>query len=88
VPLEAQGAAFDRQGNLWVSASNSQWGRLYRLDRQGKVAAQYEMVAGLEDLAVDEQGRMWGLSESGTRKYIDWTTRYPYVFRIDPARLK
>jgi len=88
VPLEAQGAAFDRQGSLWVSASNGQWGRLYRLDRQGNVKAQYEMVAGLEDLAVDEQGRLWGLSESGTRKYMDWPTRFPYIFRIDPAKLK
>ena len=32
--------------------------------------AQYEMVAGLEDLGVDAQGRLWGLSESGTRKYL------------------
>ena len=88
VPVEAQGAAFDKQGNLWVSASNSRWGKLYKLDRKGNIKAQYEMVAGLEDLAVDEQGRLWGLSESGTRKYIDWATRFPYIFRIDPAKLK
>ena len=88
VPLEAQGAAFDRAGNLWVSASNSQWGKLYRLDRQGKVLAEYAMPAGLEDLTVDDQGRMWGLSESGTRKYIAWTTKFPYLFRIDPQKLR
>ncbi|MEO7548563.1 MAG: hypothetical protein ABIT82_09085 [Ramlibacter sp.] len=88
VPLEAQGAAFDKQGNLWISASNSQWGKLYRLDRQGNVKAEYAMVAGLEDLTVDEQGRLWGLSESGTQKYMAWTTRFPYIFMIDTARLK
>ena len=88
VPLEAQGAAFDKAGNLWVSASNSQWGKLYRLDRQGKVLVEYEMPAGLEDLTVDDSGRLWGLSESGTRKYLDWTTRFPYVFRIDVDALK
>ncbi|HWI80624.1 hypothetical protein [Ramlibacter sp.] len=88
VPLEAQGAAFDKAGNLWVSASNGQWGKLYRLDRQGAVKAAYDMVAGLEDLTVDEAGRLWGLSESGTRKYLHWPTRFPHIFQIDPARLK
>ena len=87
VPLEAQGAAFDKLGNLWVSASNGKWGKLYRLDRQGKVTAQYEMVAGLEDLTVDASGQLWGLSESGTRKYLAWETRYPYIFRIDTGKL-
>ena len=88
VPLEAQGAAFDRAGNLWVSASNSQWGKLYRLDRQGRVLAEYQMPAGLEDLTVDESGRLWGLSESGTRKYLHWDTRFPYIFQIDVGKLK
>jgi hypothetical protein len=88
VPLEAQGAVFDQAGNLWVSTSNSKGGRLYRLNRQGTVLAQYEMVAGLEDLAVDEGGRLWGMSESGTRKYLKWETRFPYVFQIDLGRLR
>ncbi len=88
VPLEAQGAAFDKGGDIWISASNSKWGRLYRTDRQGRVKAQYEMTAGLEDLAVDSQGRLWGLSESGTRKYLHWETKFPFIFMIDPAKLK
>lgn len=88
VPLEAQGATFDKAGNLWVSASNSRWGRLYRLDRQGAVKAQYELPAGLEDLTIDDAGRLWGLSESGTRKYLAWDTKFPYLFQIDVARLK
>lgn len=88
VPLEAQGAAFDKGGDLWVSASNGKWGKLYRLARQGNVKAQYEMPAGLEDLTVDPQGRLWGLSESGTRKYLHWPTRFPFIFQIDPAKLK
>jgi len=88
VPLEAQGAAFDKAGNVWVSASNSKWGKLYRLDRQGNVKAEYQMVAGLEDLTVDESGRLWGLSESGTRKYLHWETRFPYIFQIDVGKLK
>jgi hypothetical protein len=88
VPLEAQGAAFDHSGNLWVSASNGRWGKLYRLDRRGNVLAEYEMVAGLEDLAVDAAGALWGLSESGTRKYMHWTTHFPFIFEIDVAQLR
>lgn len=88
VHLEAQGAAFDRHGNLWMSASNSQWGKLYRLDRKGKLLATYDMPAGLEDLTVDELGQLWGLSESGTQKYLGWATKFPYIFRIDTSRLK
>lgn len=88
VPLEAQGAAFDKAGNLWISASNSKFGKLYRLDRQGNVKAEYDMVPGLEDLAVDDAGRLWSLSESGTRKYLHWETKFPYIFQIDPGKLK
>jgi len=88
VPLEAQGAAFDKSGNLWVSASNGSWGKLYRLNRQGQVQAEYAMVAGLEDLTVDDDGRLWGLSESGTRKYMDWQTKFPYIFQIDTTKLR
>ncbi|MFT4195871.1 hypothetical protein [Ottowia sp.] len=88
VPLEAQGAAFDREGGLWLSASNGRWARLYRLDRQGQVQAGYPMVPGLEGLAVDEAGRLWSLSESGARKYLHWAVRFPFVFQIDTARLR
>lgn len=88
VPLEAQGAAFDKAGNLWISASNSKFGKLYRLDRQGTVKAEYDMVPGLEDLAVDDSGRLWSLSESGTRKYLHWETRFPFIFQIDTTRLR
>ena len=87
VPLEAQGAVFDASGNIWISASSGSFGILYRLDRKGNVLARHEMVAGLEDLAFD--GRtLWGLSESGTRKYLNWPTRFPFIFEIDVARLK
>lgn len=88
VPLQAQGAAFDKAGRLWVSASNSRWGKLYRLDRQGQVQAEYPMVAGLEDLTVDDEGQLWGLSESGTMKYLGWETKFPFIFRIDVGPLK
>ena len=86
IPPEAQGAVFDGRGGLWVSASDSKFGRLYRLARTGEVQARYEMVPGLEDLAHDGT-TLWGLSESGTRKYLHWQTRFPFIFEIDVARL-
>jgi len=88
VPLEAQGAAFDKSGKLWVSASNGRWGKLYLLDRKGNVEAEYAMVAGLEDLTVDDAGQLWGLSESGTMKYLAWETKFPFIFQIDVDALK
>jgi hypothetical protein len=88
IPLESQGAAFDANGDIWVSASNSRWGKLYRLDRKGAIQSEHEMVIGLEDLAFDAAGRLWAVSESGTRKYFAWTTRFPFVFEVDVARLK
>ena len=88
VPLESQGAAFDASGTPWISASNGKWGKLYRLGRDGKVAAQYEMTAGLEDLNFDAKGRLWAVSESGTRKYINWPTKFPFVFQVDVAALR
>ena len=88
VPLEAQGAVFDKNGKIWLSASSGAFGKLYRLDRRGNVEAEYPMVAGLENLGVDAAGNLWGLSESGTRKYMHWPTRFPFIFRIDVAKLR
>jgi hypothetical protein len=88
VPLESQGAAFDRDGSLWTSASNGKWGKLYHLARDGRVLATHEMTAGLEDMDFDSRGRLWAVSESGTRKYLSWPTRFPFVFAIDVARLR
>lgn len=69
-------------------ASGTSAGASNRLDRQGNVKAEYDMVTGLEDLTIDDAGRLWGMSESGTRKYIAWETRYPYIFQIDVGKLK
>jgi hypothetical protein len=88
IPLESQGAAFDRDGSVWTSASNGKWGKLHHLARDGRVLATYGMTAGLEDMDFDAQGRLWAVSESGTRKYLSWPTRFPFVFAVDVARLR
>ena len=52
IPLEAQGAAFDRAGNVWITASKSNlWSKLYRIDRRGNVAAEYDMPIGLAQVS-------------------------------------
>ena len=88
IPLESQGAAFDRDGTVWTSSSNGKWGKLYHLARDGRILAQHDMVAGLEDLDFAADGKLWGVSESGTRKYINWPTKFPFVVAIDVARLR
>ena len=87
IPVESQGLAFDKAGRAWLSASNSRWGKLYRVAADGRVEAEYDMPIGLEDLDFDAEGRLWGVSESGTRKYLSWGARFPFVFAIDLARL-
>lgn len=88
IPLESQGAAFAKDGSIWTSSSNGKWGKLYHLAAGGTIVAAHEMTAGLEDLAFDARGRLWGVSESGTRKYLSWPTKFPFVFAIDVERLK
>ena len=91
MPVEAQGAAFDRDGNLWVSASRSNtMSKLFRLDGGGNVTAEYEMPIGIEGIAFDDRGKLWAITESGTRKYLRWGERFnfPFIFEIDTARLK
>jgi hypothetical protein len=89
IPPLAQGGVFDAAGDIWLSASSSQIGRLYRIDRKtGKVLARYEMVPGIEGISFDSRGKLWGVSEAGARKYMHWNTRFPVIFEIDVAKLK
>lgn len=88
IPLESQGAAFASDGTVWTSSSNGRWGKLYHLAHDGRVLAVHDMMAGLEDLDFDSEGRLWAASESGTRKYLSWPTRFPFVFALDLGRLR
>ena len=89
IPTQAQGAAFDAHGTLWISTSNPVSGALHRIDRAtGRVLASYDMVSGLEDLAFDGSGRLWGVSEAGAMKYLGWSRHFPVIFEIDVDQLK
>jgi sugar lactone lactonase YvrE len=89
VPVDAQGAAFDRDGSLWMSFSNSKFGRLQKLDAaSGTVLSSHDMVIGIEDIAFDGEGRLWSVSEAGSLRWSRWQVSYPVVFSIDPQRLR
>ncbi|MBI4191482.1 MAG: hypothetical protein HY525_13215 [Betaproteobacteria bacterium] len=89
LPPEAQGAAFDKGGNLWITASSSRFGLLYRLDsKTGHVATSYEMVIGIEDIAFDDDGRLWSVSEAGSLRWQRWSKTFPVLFGVDLSKLK
>jgi outer membrane protein assembly factor BamB len=89
IPAEAQGAAFDRSGGLWLASSSSRQGTLYRLDRAtGAVLARHEVAVGTEDLEFDGEGRLWSVSEAGSQRWSKWSTTYPLVFQLDLSKLK
>lgn len=91
IPVESQGMAFDKAGNVWTATSRSNTlSKIYRLDPTGKVAAEYEAPIGMEGIAFDAAGRLWAMTESGTRKYLRWGDQFnfPYVFEVDVAKLK
>ena len=95
IPSQAQGAAFDRAGRLWVARSDLRWGELDRLDpASGQVEREYKVPPGIEGIAFDTTGRLWAVSEAGARHFYDqsWMALvmpfYPLIFAIDPARLE
>jgi len=88
IPPRVQGLAFDRKGGAWLTVSGSRDGALLRIDPDGgRVLATYAMPAGIEDIAVDDRGLIWAVSESGSIRWSAWSTNFPLVFAIDPARL-
>lgn len=86
---KSQGAAFDRDGYLWLSQSNSQAGSLQKVDAAtGAVLATYAAVAGIEDLGFDADGLLWSVGEAGSKKWHNWPTFYPVLFAIDVKALR
>lgn len=99
----SQGAAFDKNGDLWVSRTVTRWlektSVLHKKDpKTGDIIAKYNILHGLEDLAFDDEGNLWAVSESGTWKYRNWKVFsgiklviddfYPLLIKIDVNKLK
>jgi hypothetical protein len=89
IPSQAQGAAVDPAGALWVARSDIAWGSLDKLDpATGRVMARYPAPGGIEGIAFDPSGRLWAVSEAGARHIPLRYPFFPLVFRLDPARLR
>lgn len=89
LPPEAQGAAFDKAGNLWITSSNSRFGQLSRVDIEtGQIQSRFKMVIGIEDIAFDDEGQLWSVSEAGALRWNTWSKTFPVLFRVDPGKLK
>jgi hypothetical protein len=89
IPIEANGMAFDRNGSLWLASSSSKFGTLYRLNpKTGEVQSQFNTVIGIEDLGFDADGKLWAVSEAGSKRWSKWSKTYPLIFQIDTNLLK
>ena len=74
---------------LWITSSSSRFGLLTRIDpRTGARLASHEMVIGIEDIGFDAAGRLWAVSEAGSRRWLRWPKTFPIVFQLDVAHLK
>ncbi len=89
IPLLVQGVAFDRAGQLWLSASVQKEGWLYRYDPvTGRELARHAAPPGIEGLVAGDTDRLWSVGECGTRRWLKSAAFYPVVFEIDLARLR
>ena len=54
----------------------------------GEILAKHDMVIGIEDLSFDPQGRLWSVSEAGSRRWSQWSQTFPVIFRVDVDKLE
>jgi len=92
LPRKAQGAAFDYNGVLYVSFSDSTFGCLLKYSVNGPSLTQqamYKIPRASEGLGFF-RNILWSVSESGSWKWRDWQRRerprgpfFPFVFGLD-----
>jgi hypothetical protein len=94
IPDHAQGAAIGG-GELWIARSDWNWGTLERLDPvTGAPERRYEIAPGTEGIAFGNAGRLWAVSEAGSRHVYDrpflalFQPFFPLVFTLDLSRLE
>jgi len=94
IPDHAQGAAIGG-GGLWIARSDWSWGTLDRLDpATGAPQRRYEIAPGTEGIAFGSTGRLWAVSEAGSRHIYDhpflglFQPFFPLVFALDLSRLE
>jgi sugar lactone lactonase YvrE len=86
---QTQGVTVAADGSLWLTQSSGQFGRLQRVDAEtGQVMASYTMPAGIEDIEFGPDGRLWAVSEAGSKRWNAWPTFFPVVFSLDQQSLR
>lgn len=89
IPPKAQGAAFDKNHNLWMTFSGSKHGELDFIDKEtGNIIARYTTMIGIEDIGFDDTNKAWSVSEAGSLKWANWSETFPIIFQVDISRLK
>ena len=90
LPTDAQGAAFDRDGALWVARSDIEWGLLERRDPvTGDLVRRHIVAPATEGIAFDQQGRLWAVSEAGAKRFYTHPVGAllpftPLIYALDP----
>jgi hypothetical protein len=88
LPMRVQGAAWDKNGELWVSRSSTQFGEIARLEQStGQILERHDAAPGIEDLEFDDDGKLWSLSEAGAKPYAHAPEVFPRVFCLDIEKL-
>jgi hypothetical protein len=94
IPDHAQGAAISG-GGIWITRSDWNWGTLDRLDATtGAPERRYEIAPATEGIAFGSNGRLWAVSEAGSRHIYDhlflglFEPFFPLVFALDLSRLE
>jgi hypothetical protein len=92
-PRPPQGG--DRRRGLWIARSDWSWGTLDRRDPEtGAPQHRYEIAPGTEGIAFGSAGRLWAVSEAGSRHIYDhpflgrFEPFFPLVFALDLFRLR
>jgi hypothetical protein len=78
-----------------IARSDWSWGTLDRLDPEtGASRRRYETAPGTEGIAFGSNGRLWAVSEAGSRHIYDYPILglfepfFPLVFALDLSRLE
>jgi hypothetical protein len=84
-----------RRRGLWIARSDWNWGTLDRLDpATGAPQRRYEIAPGTEGIAFGNAGRLWAVSEAGSRHIYAYPFLglfqpfFPLVFALDLSRLE
>ena len=60
----------------------------WTVQRARAAGARFALPVGTEDIGFDAEGRLWTVSEAGSKRWLSWSTFFPVVFQVDMGRLR